>query len=179
MSPVHTGAEALELLRTLVDEAAADPAVVQAFVHRCERAVEAAVALTDGLRRRLGPRPPIDAGAVQVGAALRGVGLLCSPPSPAEGRRLLLARGLPDHQASLSVTLEDGPRDGLATEALLILLAEVFATGERDPALEARVVERLARASDHAQWRVNEIADGVFEAVASRGRERHGRDSPA
>lgn len=179
MSPIHTGAEALELLRTLADEAAADPALIQAFVRRCEAAVGAAVALTDGLRRRLDPRPPIDAGAVQVGAALRGVGQLVSPPSPAEGRRLLLARGLPDHLASLSLTLEDGPRDGLATEALLVLLAEVFATGERDPALEARVVERLARASDHARWRVNEIADGVFEAVATRGRERHRRDSPA
>ncbi|NVB42757.1 HD domain-containing protein [Pseudenhygromyxa sp. WMMC2535] len=176
---IATGADALAFLVEL--------GVSAHLVRHHELVLEAAVELCDGLRRRLGAR--FDAGAVQIGAALHDAGKIEHPAElsgpgsahEAAGRELLLAHGLPEHLARFCVTHGDwrAAPHTRSLEDLLVALADKLWKGKRQTELEALVLERLVAQLDLPKWRVFEIADGVFEAVAARGDDRLARSTIA
>ncbi len=188
----RTGTEALALLAAL----GASPPLIR---HH-ELVLEAAIALTDGLARRLGAR--FDAAEVQIGAALHDVGKLLAPRELGEpgssheqlGRSLLIERGVPEHLARFCVThgawrgptphTSLGPsaegrvaetRSTLALEDLLVALADKLWKGRRVEVLEDAVLTRLAYQVDQARWRVFEISDGIYAEIAAGGPERLAR----
>jgi len=168
------------------------------LIRHHELVLEAAIALTDGLARRLGAR--FDAAEVQIGAALHDVGKLLAPRELGEpgssheqlGRSLLIERGIPDHLARFCVThgawraptphgaslgrSTEGrvaeTRGPLALEDLLVALADKLWKGRRVEALEDAVLTRLAHQVDLARWRVFEISDGIYAEIAAGGPER-------
>jgi hypothetical protein len=167
---LETGADALALLAELE--------VPPRLLRHHELVLEAAIELCDGLARRLGAR--FDAGEVQVGAALHDVGKLRHPEElsgpghahEAAGRALLLEQRVPEHLARFCTTHASWDQPTLAIEDLLVALADKLWKGKRLAALERRVVERFSHQLDLPAWKVFELADAVFESVASKADER-------
>lgn len=170
---LETGADALALLRELN--------VSTRLLRHHELVLEAAVALTDALARKLGVR--FDAGLVQVGAALHDVGKLRHPDELNEpghaheqtGRTLLIEHRVPEHVARFCVTHASWDEPTLALEDLLVALADKLWKGKRVAELEQLVIGRLSRQLDLPAWRVFEVADAVFEAVAEPAEDRLAR----
>ncbi|PRQ02574.1 hypothetical protein ENSA5_22190 [Enhygromyxa salina] len=174
MAPaLETGADALALLVEL--------GVSPRLLRHHELVLEAAVELTDGLARRLGAR--FDAGEVQIGAALHDVGKLVHPgelSGPGHeheeaGRALLIDARVPEHLARFCVTHASWDEPTLAIEDLLTALADKLWKGKRVAQLERRVIDHLAHQLELPSWRVFDVADAVFEAVAAGADDRLGR----
>ena len=173
MKRLDTGADALALLREL--------GVSPRLLRHHELVLEAAVALTDALARKLGAR--FDAGLVHVGAALHDVGKFLHPDELHEpghaheqaGRKLLIEHRVPEHVARFCVTHASWDQPTLALEDLLVALADKLWKGKRVAALEQLVIDRLSRQLELPAWRVFEVADAVFEAVAEPAESRLAR----
>jgi len=173
MARLETGADALALLTEL----GASPHLVR---HH-ELVLEAALLLTDKLRRELGLE--FDAGLVHIGAALHDVGKISHPaelsaPGHAHersGRALLLAARVPERLARFCVTHASWGEPELALEDLLVALADKLWKGKRIAALEQRVLEHIAASLELPAWRAFELADTVFEAIAADAEQRLAR----
>lgn len=170
---LETGADALALLVEL--------GVSPRLLRHHELVLEAAIALTDGLARKLGAS--FDAGLVHVGAALHDVGKLLHPDElrepghahEAAGQALLIQHRVAEHVARFCVTHASWDAPALALEDLLVALADKLWKGKRVPKLEQLVIDRLADGLTLPAWRVFELADGVFESVAEPAEDRLAR----
>jgi hypothetical protein len=171
---LETGADALALLVEL--------GVSPRLLRHHELVLEAALALTDGLARKLGARF-FDAGLVHVGAALHDVGKLLHPDELREpghahepaGRALLIEHHVAEHVARFCMTHASWDAPTLALEDLLVALADKLWKGKRVSKLEQLVVDRLAYGLGLPAWRVFELADAVFESVAEPSGDRLAR----
>jgi hypothetical protein len=127
------------------------------------------------------PEVGIDRAAVLFGAATHDLGKVLHPNELTEpgriheedGPPLLERRGVPRALARFARTHGSWEReDDLPLEDLLVALADTAWKGKRTPALEARVVTRIAEHVGVEEWRVFTVLDEHLDEVTSRGDER-------
>jgi len=158
---------------TLIEEMGASPWLVRHHQLVAEAAGELCSALTESHGE------VIDAVEVTVGAALHDVGKIEFPNEMMEpgnrhesaGRRLLLAKGVSD-QFARHCELHSSWGEADELEPLLVALADKLWKGKRVPALEERVVMRLAAVVGVGFWDAYPPSTELFDEIASRGSER-------
>ncbi len=88
------------------------------------------------------------------------------------GEKLLAENGVPPELARVCVSHKFWDSDGVSTEELVVALADRLWKGKRNERLEARIVERVARASSRESLSVFLALDSVFERIADEAPER-------
>lgn len=149
------------------------------LVRHHELVLEAAMLLLAGLK---GVR--IDRGAVLIGAALHDAGKIVHPEEQAApghlheeaGRELLLSHGVPGELARFCVT-HAAWEHSEALEDLLVALADKLWKGKREPALEQRVVDRIATLTGEEPWAAFDRIDALCDAIAADGDDRLARSN--
>ncbi|MGW7522086.1 HD domain-containing protein [Streptomyces sp. NPDC054783] len=162
MSTIATDDTGDPPLRPLPDRAAALLAAVDApprLVAHLRAVHDVAADLVTWVQQH-GPKLEFDADAVLFGAATHDIGKavhtaeLSGPGAEHEeaGRKLLLARGVPDRLARFAGTHASWTAPGIGVEDLLVSLADKIWKNKRVPELEDLVVARLAGIDGRAAW---------------------------
>lgn len=123
---------------------------------------------------------PVVAETILIGAVLHDAGKIVEPGEldgpgdrhEAAGREFLLSAGYPPEIARMCVSHSQWQTVDCSLEELIVALADKLWKGKREDALEAMVIERVARMLGRERWQVFQELDSHFEAIAARGHER-------
>ncbi|MFT6144876.1 MAG: HD superfamily phosphodiesterase [Myxococcota bacterium] len=139
--------------------------------------LEAADVLLHGLRDL---SFDIDGAWVRAGAVLHDVGKTLHPNELSgggcaheqAGERLLLEHGVPSHIARMCVSHGAWDSDQLASEELVVAMADKLWKGRREPELEKRFTDRVVVSLQGEPWALYVRLDSLFETVADDGGDR-------
>lgn len=121
-----------------------------------------------------------DASWVRAGAVLHDAGKIAHPSEldaagkshePA-GEALLLAHGVAPHIARTCVSHAAWESPDCSLEERLVALADALWKGVRRPALEALIIDEVARRTGADRWQTFVELDTCFESIADHGAER-------
>ncbi len=117
----------------------------------------------------------LDTKVVLAGAVLHDAGKVAVPDELSasghqheeQGRRLLLAHGVPPEVARICVSHAQWATMDCSLEELLVALADKLWKGKREDDLERRVVAQAAERSGRALWEVFTDLDSRFDSIAA------------
>jgi hypothetical protein len=116
-----------------------------------------------------------DAGKILHPAELVGPGSLHEPA----GRDLLLAQGVQRDVAHCCVSHAAWDASDITFEELSVALSDKLWKGKREPELELRVIDAVAKAQGKERWDVFSVLDDAFERIAASGTDRLARSTAA
>jgi putative nucleotidyltransferase with HDIG domain len=125
------------------------------------------------------PALGLDADLILAGAVLHDAGKLLHPQElsqpgelhEAAGRGLLLEAGFAPDLARICISHADW-RGAETLEELIVALADKLWKGKREPELEQRAIEEVAKRRGESVWAVFSQLDEVFERLAEGGHRR-------